>query len=120
MKNFKQPGNMLTVAPSGANIASGDLIQKGDLVGVAATLSKTSTTIDAEKQSEVALKGVFKVSKAGSLAITQGDKLYSAFTNLKGDAVNKTSSARTFVGWAWKDAATDDTTVEMLLPLGGE
>lgn len=116
MKNFKQPGKMLKVDGGGptGGVSSGDLCIVGDFVGVAAN------TVEAGKAGhELSLLGVYRVPKAGSLAMSQGDKLYGAATNTKSDAVNKTASARTFVGWAWKGAAADDTHVEMLLPLGG-
>lgn len=115
MKNFKQPGKMLRVAagPTGG-VTSGALCVIGDFVGIAAN------TVEAGKPGhEVSLLGVYSVPKEAALAIAQGDKLYTAATNTKGDAVNKTASARVFAGWAWKPALAADTTVEMLLPLGG-
>lgn len=114
MKNFKQPGNMLTVVAVGAAIPSGALVGKGGLVGVAGIAAAIGN------QSEVALKGVFRIPKATALAMTQGDSVYSAFTNQIGDAVNKTASGRVFAGWVWKDALAADTFVEVLMPLGGE
>lgn len=116
MKNFKQPGKMLKVVGGGptGGVSAGALCKQGDFVGVAAN------TVAAGKDGhEISLLGVYKVPKATSLVITQGDKVYAAATNGKYDAVNKTATDRDFVGWAWSSQASNDTEVEVLLPLGG-
>lgn len=114
MKNFKQPGKMLKgVGPTGG-VVSGQLCAEGDLVGVAAN------TVAAGKEGhEISLLGVYAIPKAAATAITKGAKVYAAFTNTKADAVNVTATSRVFVGWAFKAAAENDATVELLLPLGG-
>jgi predicted RecA/RadA family phage recombinase len=115
MKNFKSPGKMLRVeaGPTGGVLA-GALCIVGDFVGIAA-----NTVAVGAAGHELSLLGVYKVPKAAPLVITQGDKVYAVATNTKADAVDKTSSARVFVGWAWKSALSADTTVEILLPMGG-
>lgn len=112
MKNFKQPGEMLTVNTPAGGYTSGSMYSVGSLVGIAAL-----TTVQNESN-ELKLVGVFKIPKAAATAITQGAPLYSAFTSGVPDAANTTATSRTLVGWAYKAAASDDTHVEVLLPLG--
>lgn len=117
MKNFKQPGKMLRIAaaPTGGHVAGG-LYAQGDLVGVAA-----NTVAATKPGSELSLLGVYAIPKEAALAITQGAKVYAAFSGTGGlaDPANVTTTARVFVGWATKAALAADTTVEVLLPLGG-
>ena len=61
MKNFVQPGNTITLTAPYA-VASGDGLLVGSIFGVAAGTAALSESV------EVALTGVFDVTKIGSQA----------------------------------------------------
>lgn len=74
MKNFVQPGNTITLtAPYAA--ASGEGLLVGSIFGVAAGSAASGEPI------EVALVGVFDITKIGSQAWTVGAKVYWDDTN---------------------------------------
>ncbi|ROZ86917.1 DUF2190 family protein [Pseudomonas neustonica] len=82
MKNYVQPGDMITVIATAA-VASGDLVRSGSILGVAAT--------DAAIGEEVELKttGVFDLAKTSAQAWTVGAPIYaiaasSLLTNVPG------------------------------------
>jgi predicted RecA/RadA family phage recombinase len=66
MKNFVQPGEIITVdAP--ANVSSGDFVVVGKLAGVAATDAASGDDL------EIATRGVFELPITG---LSQGDPVY--------------------------------------------
>lgn len=69
MKNFVQPGDVLTViAP--ADVASGDLVLVGSLFGIATASAKAGAEL------EVTAGGVYDLPKVSAQAWTQGAALY--------------------------------------------
>lgn len=70
MKNFIQDGNVLTVAAPTGGVSSGDVVNIGVLLGVAA--------FDAVEAAEVEVKveGVFEVPKLSTDVVAAGDRLY--------------------------------------------
>ena len=78
MKNYIQPGDMLTVtAPS--NLASGAGVLIGSIFGVAANAALSGASM------EMAVKGVFDLVKVGTQAWTVGQLVYwtgTACTNV--------------------------------------
>jgi predicted RecA/RadA family phage recombinase len=110
MKNYIQSGDFLDyTAPSNADIASGQLVQVGDLHGVAMTAIPRSTT------GALAMKGVFtlpKLTAAAGDATTAGGPVYfsaGSVSGAVGDPVRKQ------VGVALAIANQAATTVRVLL-----
>lgn len=103
MKNFVQPGNMLTVASATAQTA-GNVFIAGKLYGVVAN----STA--ANEEVTIATQGVFDLAKDAS-TFTVGALVYATAA---GQATS-TSAGNTLIGVATKAAATGDTTVRTLL-----
>ena len=69
MKNFVQPGNVITAfAPSGG-VSSGDPLLIGHLFGIAATSQIAGDDV------ELVVTGVFDIAKA-AVAVTAGDVAY--------------------------------------------
>jgi predicted RecA/RadA family phage recombinase len=108
MKNFIQNGKVFeyTVGNS-ETVASGDVIVKGDLVGVAATGSSTEGAVIACNRC-----GVYEVAKTASQAYTQGQNLFWDAAEKK---VTSTGAGNKPIGKAWAAAASDDTTAQILL-----
>jgi predicted RecA/RadA family phage recombinase len=73
MKNFVQPGDIVTVlAP--ATVASGQMCRVGLIAGVATHAAASGAPL------ELATRGVFDVTKAGSQAWTVGAAIYGVGT----------------------------------------
>jgi predicted RecA/RadA family phage recombinase len=110
MKNYVQDGEFIDyTAPSNADIASGQLVQVGDLHGVAVTAIPRSTT------GSLALKGVFtlpKLTAAAGDATTLGGPVYFSAGSVSG-AVG--DPVRKLVGHALAVAAQAATTVQVRL-----
>lgn len=105
MKNFVQPGVNLTI-PAPADVASGDVVIVGSILGVAAETVLSGVDVD------VVTEGVFTLPKVSALAIAIGDLLYfDAATKL----VNKTSSGNTLIGVAVTAAANPSGFVNVKL-----
>lgn len=104
-KKYKQKGDIITV-PAPADVASGKLVVIGSLIGVAQKAALSGQPVPLVRT------GVFSYAKAGSLAISIGDKLYYVAAN---DHFNKTASGNTLAGIAVEAATSDATTVEILL-----
>jgi predicted RecA/RadA family phage recombinase len=73
MKNFVQPGDIVTVAAP-ANVVAGQLFRVGLLAGVAVTDALNTAPVN------MAIDGVFDVTKAGSQAWTVGQAIYGVGT----------------------------------------
>lgn len=107
-KNFIQEGNVLNYTPSGADVASGDVIIMGAIAGVA------KTDIADGKTGAVHITGVYSLPKASG-AIGQGVKLYWSAANSN---VTTTASGNTLIGVAAAAALTADASVPVLLNVG--
>lgn len=88
MKNFIQPGDVLTVAAP-ANVASGAGVLVGSLFGVAAAAALSGAPV------EIATRGVFDLPKVGSQAWTVGARVY-----WDGTACTTTASTNKLIGVA--------------------
>lgn len=106
MKNFVQPGQVLSLAP-GADVASGVGYLFGTSLFGVATVDVTSGSVGA-----FVTEGVVDIAKTSALAITAGDRLFWDATN---KCVNKTTTAQQCVGIALADAANPSATVTMKL-----
>ena len=106
MKNYIQPGDVLTLTPTAA-VASG----VGSLFG-AALFGVATGDVTANTPGEFCCEGVVEIAKTSALAITTGDRLFWDATN---KCVNKTVTAQQCVGIAVADAANPSATVRMLL-----
>ena len=69
MKNYLQPGHVLTVAAAAAAVASGQVCVVGTLIGIAASSATQGDPY------EVNLTGVYTVPKTTGAAWTQGQPL---------------------------------------------
>lgn len=105
MKNFVQEGDRLTVTAPYDRL-SGQGVLVGAMFGVAVYDALSGAAL------EIVTEGVFDISKAGSLAITAGDRLWwdNSAKNL-----NKTSTSNYQVAIAVADALSADTTVRCML-----
>lgn len=74
--NYVQPGDVITMVAPG-NVLSGELVQVGDLCGVAQSDALVGANV------EVGMKGIYDLAKA-AVAINFGDKVY----NDSGDITN--------------------------------
>ena len=90
---------------TGSDVASGDLVVMNGIVGVA------SGDIANGAEGNVVIAEVFEVPKATPLSIGQGENVYATATS---GEVNKTDTD-TLAGKAFKAAASDALTVQVLL-----
>lgn len=104
MKNFKQPGDTITVTAPAA-VTSGDGVLVGSIFGVA--------NFSADNGAEVEIKttGVFELPKTSALAISVGDLLY---WDNAAKVVNKTNTNK-LIGVAVSAAANPSPSVEVRL-----
>jgi len=108
MKNYVQDGKYIEFT-AGATITSGQLVQVGDLHGVAVTDVANGAT------GTLALEGVFtlpKLTAASGDATTAGGPVYFSSGSVSG---TDSSGARKKVGYALAVAAQAATTVRVLL-----
>lgn len=102
MKNYKEKGDVLDYTnATGSDIASGDVVIVGNLVGIAVT-----DILDTEAGA-VNLTGAYELTKDTPLAISQGDEL---FWSVADQEVTKTATDKP-LGTAFVAAASNDTTV---------
>lgn len=106
MKNYVQPGDVLTLTPAAA-VASG----VGYLFGVS-LFGVATNDVAANVAGEFITEGVVSIAKTSALAITTGDRLFWDATN---KCVNKTTTAQQCVGVAVADAANPSSVVSMKL-----
>jgi len=103
MQNYKQKGETVTlVAP--AALSSGDIVKVGSFLGVASGDALISADV------EVALKGVFTLTKKTADDVSAGDKLYWDSGN---EYLTLTAIGNTFMGLAMADAGTSATTLDV-------
>lgn len=105
MRNYIKSGSVMTVTASGA-VSSGDVVETGSLVGVAATDAASG------EQVEVALEGVYEVPKVSAQAWTQGVAVY--WDSSAGNATTS-SSGNTLMGHAFEAAENPSATGRVLL-----
>lgn len=106
MKNFIQDGKVINVVLA-AIIASGGVLQVGQLVGVAVTSGAIGDTV------AIQLFGVFTINKAAG-ALSQGALLYWDDT-AKNVTTSSASGANAKIGYAWASAQSGDATVQVTL-----
>lgn len=92
------------VAPSGG-ITGGDVVQVGDIVGVAVS------TVTAGETVSIATTGVYDIAKA-SVVVTHGAALYWDVDNSR---VTTTATTGRMIGVAWEPATQSATTVAVQL-----
>lgn len=109
---FKQRGDTINHIPA-ADVAAGDIVVQGDLVGIA------KLDIKANALGALALTGVFAIPKPIGVgtAIGVGTKLYWDGTNATIDADDGGSPATAYpyLGKSIRSASDDDATVEVRL-----
>lgn len=105
MKNFVQPGDMITVAAPNGGIASGAGVLAGSLFGIAACTAAEGADV------EIKTTGVFDLPKASG-AITQGAKVYWDDTAKN---VTTTASGNSLIGVAAAATASGASTVRVRL-----
>lgn len=104
-KNFIQHGISLTWSNStGADVAGGDPVKIGDLIGVALE------DIPSGKSGTVSANGVFEVPAVNDAAIGQGAKVYYDASTGK---MTPTATGNTLAGFAWAAKAQTATTVRI-------
>jgi predicted RecA/RadA family phage recombinase len=106
---FVHDGNAIDYTP-GADVAAGDVVVQGDLVGVA------KTPIVANALGALAVTGVFDFPKAtgGGTAITAGATVYWDETDSEAKTDDE-SGANKLIGKTVKAAADADATVRVRL-----
>lgn len=111
MKNFIQPGNVLTLTAP-ADVSSGDVVVVGDIIGVAAYDAASGSEV------EVSVVGVYELPKAAE-ALTQGAGLFWNGTGVTAaeDDGGTPATAYSFVGHAIEAAAEAAATVRVRLSL---
>ncbi|OJH54276.1 hypothetical protein ATN81_13975 [Agrobacterium pusense] len=105
MKNFVQPGDVITV-PAPAAVTSGKLVVIGSLVGAAQKSAAIGEDVP------LLTEGVISYAKVSALAIAVGDKLYYDAAN---DVVSKTASGNTLVGVAVAASANPSPSAKLKL-----
>src|SRR5262245_23844358 len=104
---YKQDDGDVDYTP-GADVAAGDVVVQGDLIGVAERL------IAANALGALSVEGVFDFPKTagGGTAITAGTKVY---WDPAAKVATATAGALKLLGKTIKDAADADTTVRVRL-----
>lgn len=100
---YVQDGASIDYTPV-ADVAAGDVVVQGDLVGVA------KLDIKANRLGALCVVGVFDFAKAGGVAFTVGTILYWDDTN---NVVTTTASGNKLIGKAVRAAASGDSTVRV-------
>lgn len=110
MKNFIETGKTIDYTVVGADVASGEIVVVGDMVGVAVTGAPIGETIT------LATHGVYNLPKASG-ALAQGTKAYVKIEAEVGKSIVGAPSGNTFVGYVWAAAASGDATVSVKLSI---
>ncbi|WP_099827978.1 DUF2190 family protein [Oceaniglobus indicus] len=95
MKNYVQPGNIITLTAPYA-VTSGDGLLVGSIFGIASADAALNDPVEA------ALTGVFDLTKVGSQAWTVGAKVYWDDTNKRTTSV---ATSNTLIGVATEAVA---------------
>lgn len=107
MKNFVQRDDAIHSVLANT-VKGGDLIIIGSVIGVAMSDGDGTNLVT------VKTEGVYSLPKAVE-AITQGAKVYWDGTNKN---VTATATSNTYIGYAWEDAASADTALDVCLANG--
>ncbi len=107
MKNFIQAGDVINVV-AGADITSGDIVQSGVFIGVAASTVLTGETVP------VNICGVFEVPCLITDVVAQGVALYFDVSESELTLTDDTGT-NDLAGYAWAAKANGETTVEVRL-----
>jgi predicted RecA/RadA family phage recombinase len=102
---FVQEGCSIDYTP-GADVAAGDVVVQGDLVGV------TKVEIKSGKLGALAVDGVYDFAKNTGVAYTVGQLLYWDDT---ANVVTTTATGNKLIGKVVRAAASADTTVRVRL-----
>lgn len=105
MKNYVQPGNVVTLSAPAGGVISGQALAVGSFFGIAAYTAAAGGNV------EVALEGVFELPKAAG-AITPGAKVFWDATN---SVATGTGTGNTLVGACTQVAGANDATVRVRL-----
>lgn len=103
--NYVQPGGSLTI-PAPADLASGDVVITGAIIGIAAGAATTGESVD------VVTMGVFELSKVAANNFALGAAVYWDST---AGLATTTASGNTKVGVAVAAAAASTGTVKARL-----
>lgn len=76
MNSFFKPGDYIDYTNAGSAIAAGDVVQIGDVLGIAVNDIAASTGVG-----PVLIRGIVKVTKTGSQAWTQGQTVFYSGSN---------------------------------------
>lgn len=105
--NYIQPGNTVTVTAT-TDVAANDVVVMGSLVGIALSTAATGEKLD------VALEGVFRVSKVAADALAVGAAVYlDAGDDLA--TSDDDNSANPLIGHAFEPAGNPSATVAVRL-----
>lgn len=99
MKNYIQPGQVIEFAAPSGGVTSGDVVQIGQIVGVATTTAAQTVRFN------LAVTGVYTVPKATGEAWTEGALVY-----FDGTEMTTTASGSLLAGVAVAAAGSSDTT----------
>lgn len=105
MKNFVQPGNVLTI-PAPYDVASGAGVKSGLIFGIAAGAAEEASDVDVETV------GVFDLTKVSTDAFAVGEAVYWDDT---AKLATSTASGNTKVGVATEPAANPSAAVRVRL-----
>jgi predicted RecA/RadA family phage recombinase len=105
MRNYVQPGNVVTLTAPAGGVLSSQGVLIGSLFGVAAYDAKAGAEV------EVEVVGVYDLPK-DSEALAEGARAYWNSTNKN---VTATASGNKLIGAAVKAAGSSDTTVNVRL-----
>lgn len=105
MKNYIQPGNVLTLT-SPTDLNSGDPVLIGKFFGISAHDAGTGLAI------EVALEGVYSLPKAPTIVFAVGDYVY--FDPSSGNVTSGGTGSK-LIGAATAAAGASDTTAAVRL-----
>ncbi|MEM7223006.1 MAG: DUF2190 family protein [Pseudomonadota bacterium] len=109
MKNFIQPGDVLTVAAPTGGVVSGGVVLINKMLGIAAFDAAEAAEV------EVAVAGVFEVPKKSTDAPAVGALLYWDTAN---GEMTTTASGNTKAGYAAEAAGSGATVVKIRLTPG--
>jgi predicted RecA/RadA family phage recombinase len=109
VKNFIQPGDIVTVAAPSGGISSGQGVLIGSLFGVAATTQAEGDDV------EIATRGVFDLAKANGDTFTVGAAVYWDAATKTATASISTGGGDARIGAALAAAGSSDETVRCRL-----
>jgi predicted RecA/RadA family phage recombinase len=109
VKNFIQPGDVVTVAAPSGGIVSGQGVLTGALFGVAATTQAEGVDV------EIATHGVFDLDKMANTTFTVGAVVYWDTATKTATSSVSTGGGDARVGVALAAAGSSDSTVRCRL-----